>query len=335
MRLLLWTLITVAAAAQSWQPQQSGTKVSLRGVSAVNAKVVWASGEKGTLLKTTDGGANWQVTTMPGAADLDFRGIRAISERQIYLLSSGPGEKSRIYKTSDGGGRWSLLFSNPEPKGFFDSIAFWDATHGIIVGDPVKGRFVVLTTIDGGGLWRPQKGPAAVNGEGAFAASNTCLFVRGTREVWFATGGPGGARVFHSTDGGETWTVSKTPIRNDSASAGIFSFALADGTHGVAVGGDYSKPGEATGNIALTSDGGKTWAAPTGQPPNGYRSAIQYLADRKMWIAVGTSGSDASLDEGNTWNPFDTAAYNAISFEPTGGGWAVGPQGAIARFKIE
>jgi photosystem II stability/assembly factor-like uncharacterized protein len=282
-----------------------------------------------------DGGMNWQVTAMPGAADLDFRGLRAIDEHQIYLLSSGPGEKSRIYKTSDGGSRWALLYTNLEMKGFFDAIAFWDATHGIVVGDPVKGRFVVLTTSDGGASWRPQKGPAAITGEGAFAASNTCLFLRGTREVWFATGGPGGARVFHSTDSGETWTVAKTPIRNDSDSTGIFSLGFTDGMHGIAVGGNYGKPDESTGNIALTADGGKTWTAPAGQPPNGYRSAIHYLADRKLWIAVGTSGSDVSLDEGYSWKPFGTAAYNAMSFEPKGTGWAVGPQGAIARFKVE
>jgi photosystem II stability/assembly factor-like uncharacterized protein len=334
MRFLLSLLLAATAVAQTWQPQQSGTKVSLRGVSAVSANLVWASGEKGTLLKTTDGGANWQVTTMPGAADLDFRGLRAIDEREIYLLSSGPGDKSRIYKTSDGGGRWALLYTNPDMKGFLDAIAFWDATHGIVLGDPVKGRFVILTTSDGVS-WRPQKGPPAITGEGAFAASNTCLFVRGTREVWVASGGTGGARVFHSTDGGETWTVSKTPVRNGADSAGIFSLAFTDGGHGVAVGGDYSKPGEVGGNIALTSDGGKTWTAPLGQPPNGYRSAIQYLADRKMWIAVGTSGSDVSLDDANSWKSIGTAAYNAMSFESQGSGWAVGPQGAISRFKLE
>jgi photosystem II stability/assembly factor-like uncharacterized protein len=277
---------------------------------------------------------NWQVTTMPGAADLDFRGIQAIDEHQIYLLSSGPGDKSRIYKSDDGGEHWALLYTNPDPKGFFDAIAFGDPTHGIVIGDPVKGRFAVLTTRDGG-AWRPQKGPAALSGEGAFAASNTCLFVHGTREVWFATGGPGGARVFHSTDGGETWTVAKTPISNDSDSAGIFSLGFTDGVRGLAAGGNYGKPNDSTGNLALTSDGGKTWAAPAGPPPYGYRSAIQYLPDRKLWITVGTSGSDVSLDGGNSWKTIGTAAYNAMSFEPKGAGWAVGPQGSVARFKIE
>src|SRR5262249_35993824 len=98
--------------AQSWIPQQSGTMASLRGIGAVSATVAWASGEKGTFLRTSDGGSTWTAAVIPGAADLDFRGIRAFDERTAFLLSSGVGEKSRIYKTTDGGTRWSLLYTN-------------------------------------------------------------------------------------------------------------------------------------------------------------------------------------------------------------------------------
>src|SRR5207247_1347406 len=128
-------------------------------------------------------------------------------ERTAFVMSAGEGPLSRIYKTTDGGSRWTLLFTNPEPKGFFDAIGFWDSTHGILLGDPVDGRFAILTTSDGN-TWQSLKGPPAQRGESAFAASGTCLFTRGTREVWFGTGGPGGARVFHSEDGGKTWSVA-------------------------------------------------------------------------------------------------------------------------------
>jgi photosystem II stability/assembly factor-like uncharacterized protein len=140
MKLVLMLLWTGAACAQTWVIQQSGTKASLRGVSAVNAKVVWASGTGGTYLKTADGGAAWTAAKVPGAEALDFRDIQAVDEQTVYLLSSGSGDKSRIYKTSDGGGQWKLQFTNPDPKGFFDAMAFWDASHGIAVGDPVDGH---------------------------------------------------------------------------------------------------------------------------------------------------------------------------------------------------
>jgi hypothetical protein len=54
-----------------------------------------------------------------------------------------------------------------------------------------------------------------------------------------------------------------------------------------------------------------------------------------MWIATGTSGSDVSSDGGNTWKQFDSAAYNAMSFVSADAGWAVGPKGAVARFRAE
>ena len=51
-----------------------------------------------------------------------------------------------------------------------------------------------------------------------------------------------------------------------------------------------------------------------------------------MWIAVGTSGSDVSSDEGKTWKVFDTGNYNAVSFIAGDAGWAVGPGGRVAAF---
>ena len=109
--------------------------------------------------------------------------------------------------------------------GFWDAIAFWDSMHGILLGDPVDGRFTILTTSDGTN-WQARTGPKAEKGEAAFAAAGTALVARGAREAWFATGGPGGGRVFHSEDGGATWSVARTPLRPSSDGAGIFSLEI-------------------------------------------------------------------------------------------------------------
>lgn len=316
------------AFGQGWSPQESGTTASLRAVKAVSATVAWASGANGTFLRTVDGGATWKSAQVAGAGDSDFRGLWAFDEQKAFLLSIGEGEKSRIYKTTDAGSHWELIYTNPDRKGFLDAIAFWDEAHGIVLGDPQDGRFLILTTTDGGASWKKIKGPQAQANEGAFAASNSCLFLRGAREAWFGTGG---GRVFHSTDGGETWSGAKTPMNHEAASAGIFSVAFAAGPVGIAVGRDYKKTNETADNAALTSNGGKSWTAPA-MPPGGYRSAVAYVASKKMWIAVGTSGSDVSLDDGKTWKTFDTGDYNAVSFSGETG-WAVGPKGAIAKFK--
>jgi photosystem II stability/assembly factor-like uncharacterized protein len=328
-------LIAATAFAQTSTPQTSGTASALRGVWAVSDQIVWASGTKGTYLRTVDGGAHWTASAVPGAEALDFRDVQGVDADTAYLLSIGKGPTSRVYKTTDGGAHWTLSLQNAEPEGFFDEMAFWNPRHGILVGDQVGGQMVVMATTDGGATWQRLKMPPALPGEGAFAASGTGITVLGDRDVWIGTGGKDAARVYHSADGGSTWSVVSTPIRADADDAGIFSVAFSDAQHGIAVGGSYRKFNETTGTIALTSDGGKTWTVPAGAPPKGFRSAVAYLADRKIWIAVGTSGADISSDGGQNWQQFDTGNYNAVSFAFGRAGWAVGPKGSIAKFAME
>src|SRR5215813_738162 len=140
--------------AAEWQQQSSGTTADFRGLSVVNEKIVWASGTKGTFIHTIDGGKSWQVGQVPGAELLAFLDVDAFDAKIAYLLSIGKGESSRIYKTTDGGKQWTLQFKNTNPEAFFDAMAFWDARHGIAMSDPVDGRFLIITTDDGGATWK-------------------------------------------------------------------------------------------------------------------------------------------------------------------------------------
>src|SRR5215471_638849 len=139
-RVFLVLLLFVSPAFAQWRPQKSNTDASLLGLSIVNDNVVWVSGTGGTFVRTTDGGETWQPGTVAGAEKLDFRGVYAINGETAYLLSIGNGNESRIYKTRDSGENWLLEYTEQNPKAFLDCMAFWDATHGIVVGDPVDGK---------------------------------------------------------------------------------------------------------------------------------------------------------------------------------------------------
>ena len=185
MRFLLPLVVATTALAQSGpRVQLSHTTESLRGVSAVSREVAWASGTHGTYLRTTDAGLTWTPAQVPDAATVDFRAVVAFSADEAFLMSAGPGEQSRIYHTADAGQHWQLQFTNKNPKGFFDSMLFWDPKHGVVLGDPIPDdsghlKFELLLT-DDGQTWRqipPAQLPEAIDGEGAFAASNSCLAI--------------------------------------------------------------------------------------------------------------------------------------------------------------
>jgi photosystem II stability/assembly factor-like uncharacterized protein len=323
--------LCASPALGQWQTQAVATRADFRGLCVVSPDVAWVSGTMGTYARTVDRGKTWSVGTVPGAEKLDFRDVQAFGAATAYLLSAGPGDASRIYKTTDGGKSWVMQFRCADPAAFFDAIAFWDEKNGLALGDPIDGRFQLIATDDGGASWKPLAAralPPALPGEGAFAASGTCLVTRGEADAWFATGGAKAARVFRSTDRGRTWEVRETPVAAGAASAGIFSIAFRDRDHGMIVGGDYRKPNEVGATAAATSDGGRTWVALDRRLP--YRSAVAWAKDR--WVAVGTSGSHVSRDDGATWTPLDRENYNSVGFTPTGEGWAVGPKGRIAAF---
>jgi photosystem II stability/assembly factor-like uncharacterized protein len=333
--LVAWLALALPAAAQ-WQIQNSSPAVNLRGLSVVNSRVVWASGAGGTYLRTTDGGATWSAATVPNAGNLDFRGVVAFDTDTTLLMSSGPAEQgqARIFKTRDAGQSWTQVFHSETKGMFLDAIAFWDRQRGLALSDPVGGRFVILATTDGGDTWKPMPAdamPPALPNEGAFAASNSCLVVAGS-DAWFATGGAGAARVFHSRDGGRTWTVATTPVKAATASFGVFSLAFRDARNGIAVGGDYQNPAAAAANIALTSDGGRNWK-PASAPL--YLSGVAYVPGtpgREM-IAVGSAGWAQSSDAGRSWTAHTDRGFNAVAFSPDGAGWAVGAKGVIAKYK--
>lgn len=305
----------------------------------VSARVAWASGSGGTVIRTTDGGATWISVNVPDASQRDLRAIAAFDGQHAVVAATA----GRIWRTENGGTSWSLVYQAADTAVFLDAIGFWPSrdrrhtrTHGLVLGDPIGGRFFILTSDDGGRSWREavaQSRPVAVGGEAAFAASGTSLVMHDTSHAWIGSGGSV-ARVFRTTDRGKSWAVAATPLSSPGGSAGVFSLSFADALRGIAVGGDYSLEGKRDRNVGLTRDGGATWEATTGTPPSGYRSAVAIVPwkDKSLVFAVGPIGIDRSIDGGRNWTLADTVGYHAVRFAPDGTGWATGARGRIARY---
>lgn len=325
-----------ALLAAPWPVQHTGPDVELRGIAARDEAHAWAGGAKGTVLRTKDG-EHWDALRVPGGDELDFRDVEAPAPNAVVLMSAGEGDKSRIFVSRDGGDHWTLAHTNPDAKGFYDAIAFFDEKAGLVVGDPVNGKFVVRRTEDGGATWSDVAGlemPLAREGEGAFAASGTCLTALDQRnDAWFVTGGAGMGRVFHSKDRGKTWTVAESPVKAGNASSGLFSVAFVDAMAGFVLGGDYKQPALAALNGARSEDGGKTWiAAPVGE--SGFYSSVRGLAlTNGELVAVGPTGTARSSDLGRTWKKVDDTPLNAAAFAGPRAGWGAGPKGTVVRIR--
>jgi photosystem II stability/assembly factor-like uncharacterized protein len=322
----------------AWVVQTSGTAASLRGVSAVDGRTAWASGSKGTVLRTLDGGATWSAVPVPGEEATDFRDIEAFGPDEAVIM--GIGRPAKIFRTRDGGKTWIRTYYDDSPGIFLDGLAFSDKKNGLAVGDPMDGRFFLISTTDGGGTWTllpPASRPAAADGEAAFAASGTSLTIQGRDRIWFCTGGAV-ARVWRSEDRGVRWEAVPSALAEGPASSGGFSVAFLNPRTGIAVGGDYRAESASAGNSAVSDDGGRTWIAAGERRPGGFREAVAFVPGARPPVAVtvGPSGSDLSLDLGRTWAPIiGPEGFHALAFAKKGRtAWAVGRNGLIAKLEI-
>lgn len=305
---------------------------SFRALKYTSDGAIWASGTGGSVRVKDGAGKSFRSCTAPlDSAQLDFRGLHAWNARHAIVMSAGPGEASRLFETTDGCATWRPLAVNHEPQGFWDTLTFHslEASQGAILGDPVNGRFTILRTTDGGASWTRDSSPdLATNpaGEGAFAASNSSLvFVPGTNDLVFGTGGLAGPRIFYYDSHSRTWTAKPLPVSEKNETTGVFSLHFRDTRHGVAVGGDYKRPDRSLDTLYLTSDGGRTWT-PLSTQLRGYRSAIDYEFPRHRWVAAGPTGADESTDDGRTWHALDNGAWNTLSLP-----WGAGPNGRLAE----
>jgi len=295
-------LTGMPAFAQKIGLLTSGTHSSFRGLSVVSDKVVWVSGSNGTVGRSLDGGKTWQWIIVPGQEKKDFRDIEAFDEHTAIIMAIS--EPAVILKTTDGGKTWKQVYYNDTPGMFLDAMEFWNKDSGIALGDPIKGRFFVARTFDGGDSWHEiptMELPVADSGEACFASSGTNVRKLKKDEACFISGGRR-SRLFIRD------MQIDLPILQGKESTGANSVAVQDKDHLVIVGGDFTHDTAREKNCVITNDQGKTWITPK-QPPHGYRSCVEYF-DKDKLISCGTSGVDISTDGGMNWQLIDPGSFH-------------------------
>jgi hypothetical protein len=306
---ILLIFCTDTVKAQHITLLQHDKPTSIRGVSVVDNNIAWISGSKGYIALTKDGGKTWVWQQIKGYERSDFRAIQAFSDKEAIIMSSGT--PALILKTIDGGNTWTEKYKNTDTSYFLDAMDFADAKHGYILGDPINNKFVLLETKDAGETWSIFKTrPNALPGEAAFAASNTCLRVS-TSTIKIVTGGSHSRfLVFPRNKAvGNYWMYLPTGLRQGKSSQGAFSLAENSSTQ-VFVGGDYA-------NDKLTDSVASyivhcCYVNAVNYPkisPAGYQSCVEYIKD-STFLSTGTSGTNITVDGGQTWGKVDTTGFN-------------------------
>lgn len=294
--LLLITSLSSFCQTYHLQKVEASSASSFRGLSVIDDKVAWVSGNKGQVGLTTDGGQTWNFNTVAGHEGSDFRSIYAFDDQHAIIANAGA--PAHILVTMNGGASWKLVYKNEHKDAFFDGIDFWNDNEGIIYGDPIDGKMLLLRSINQGDSWLEiPTSPILEKGEASFAASGTGIRCTNKNEVIICTGGVV-SRLWISKNKGESWTALQTPIVQGESATGIFSTTLNKNML-IIVGGDFQNESMTTNHHFYSMDGGAQWVAPA-TTVRGYRECVEFISEQVI-MATGPSGVDISYDNGFHW----------------------------------
>ncbi|NJB72066.1 photosystem II stability/assembly factor-like uncharacterized protein [Saonia flava] len=285
--------------------------VSIRAIEIMNGSLAFA-GSNGNF-GSVDLSSN-KVRTNIQIYDSIFPSFRAVGHTATDFFMLSVANPALLYKTGDSG-QMELVYIEEGETVFYDSMTFWNNREGIAIGDSVDGCLSIIITRDGGTSWNKlpcEILPKAIIEEGAFAASNTNVDVKGNK-TWIATTG---SRIYFSPDKGNTWEYVQTPVLGDGPTEGIYSIDFYDENIGFAFGGDFTKPENNHANKAITLDGGKTWELIANNQEPGYKSCVQFVPNGggKDIVALGFTGISYSKDMGSTWKQLSEEPFYTIRF---------------------
>ncbi len=293
-------------------------------------------------LRSADGGTTWRLDSVDAPSGYALGALSPIDANTCYAsmyntLAGGGG----IFKTTDGGGTWKQI--NPgklfSENSFPDIVYFFDAQHGLAVGDNDGtdiSRLEIYTTSDAGRTWQrvPAKNIPPTTGY-AYGNNFNSISVFQNR-FWLTAGDSDGNTYFYrSDDFGQHW--QQFPYTLGTV---IYDFAFADKLNGLGVYFD-----DAPHEIE-THDGGKTWAD---KSFTGYLMGLFITVIPSTHTFVSTikhgftdvGGSSYSNDLGATWKLIDSSSdFNplAVAFLSPQNGWSgrgesFDPNGGMYKWK--
>lgn len=288
---------------------------SIRALEVENDSTCWFAGTKNKFGYTNDFGNTWKENVIKyDTFDLEFRSI-CVTTNSVFILSVG--SPALLFKIDKKTLNYNLVYKEAKEKAFYDSMQFWDDENGIAVGDPTVNCMSIVLTKDGGNSWNKiacGNLPLAVEGEAAFAASNTNISLV-DQKAFIVTGGKE-ANILLGSEYGKSWKKYKTPIIQGEKMTGIFSIDNLSMDTAIIAGGNWSSKENKDKAMAITKDKGITWELKENNP--GYLSCIQFIPNTNSLVACSSNGIYYSEDLAETWKKVIGEGYYSLQISENG-----------------
>ncbi len=271
----------------------------LNSISFTDPNNGYIIGNYGTLLRTTNGGNNWEF----------LQPYKPKNINSIFFVNSdvgyAVGDSGLIVKTTNGGNSWIIINSGVNTA--LNDIFFLNENYGFAVGN----LGLVLKTTNGGASWTSN----------SFIYNNKKVFIIDSSNA-FICGDAG--TLLRTTNAGATWYN----ISLNNGNAELRDIKFVSSQTGFVVGGYFS-----TGQIFRTTNGGNNWANVLNITSNGLFGI--FFRDSLTAFATGYSGTLLkTTDGGNSWTNISFNTYNNLlkgTFFDPNNGIIVGEGGLIYK----
>jgi photosystem II stability/assembly factor-like uncharacterized protein len=327
--ILLVAVFVVNGAMGQWIPQNSGTTKTLHSVYFTDANTGYAVGDSGTILKTTNGGTNWDMKYSGTSSNL--YSVQFTDPLTGYTV----GDNNIILKTIDCGENW--INQSIGVSADLSSVSFPATDTGYVRGFFYDWQIsdtlytYIFKTINGGNLWTISYLFKTID-DGGGPYLNSIFFPDVT--TGYAVGVVGNSMyipyLVKTIDGGMNWTsqiLSNFLYFNPHS-----AYFLNPDTGYMAGGVEYS--------ALKTINGGNDW---TGLVSNdySYHFSVYFIDSEKGYLVGGQIGLNGNIihyteDGGNIWTTqyADNISGNyllSVNFANDTTGYAVGTNGVILK----
>lgn len=231
------------------------------------------------LSRSRDAGVSWQhvLNSQPYTSF-------AISPTGVLFLTSGDGQ---FFRSNDDGATWVKL---RDFNRSIDHIAIDTRQHFYLsfpASGPRTAQQQIKRSTDGGRTWKTifDKGARTHPHSGYWTNRIVNAFVVDTEDRLFVGMARGG--LFRSRDGGETWEVVNTGLKNTRVPV------LLARTSAVWAGTQHS-------GLFRSTDRGRTWTR-VGFLGQGITSIVSGAQEQDLWLGTAYDGVYRSHDGGTTW----------------------------------